>query len=232
MGRGCPLEITEVRVKLAPPDVPGRSAKLKAFATVTFDDSFVVRDIKVILGARGLFVAMPSRRLTARCPRCRAKNHLHAGYCNECGLRLSGRSHRVPELDHRGRAKLHADVAHPINRSCRSLLQKAIVEAYREELEKSRQAGYEPPTYEFPQDAGPEDEFAEAAECCKSTPLGPEGTGPGDAEESGGSPEETRVAGGGSLEEAGPCRRRAAAEEAGESDDGDSEADADLGIFG
>ena len=60
------MKITEVRIKL----IGGRDAKLRAFCSVTFADEFVVRDLKVIEGARGLFVAMPSRKLTDRCPRC------------------------------------------------------------------------------------------------------------------------------------------------------------------
>ena len=50
------MEITEVRISLHDED------KLKAFVTITFDDCFVVRGVKVILGNNGLFVAMPSRR--------------------------------------------------------------------------------------------------------------------------------------------------------------------------
>ncbi len=50
------MEITEVRLTLR--DEP----KLKAFANVTFDDSFVVRGIKIIEGDKGLFVAMPSKK--------------------------------------------------------------------------------------------------------------------------------------------------------------------------
>jgi stage V sporulation protein G len=50
------VEITEVRVTLRDED------KLKAFANVTFDDSFVIRGLKVISGAKGFFVSMPSRR--------------------------------------------------------------------------------------------------------------------------------------------------------------------------
>ncbi|MCA9750981.1 MAG: septation regulator SpoVG [bacterium] len=50
------MEITDVRVSLRDED------KLKAFVTVTFDDCFVVRGVKVIAGHQGLFVAMPSRR--------------------------------------------------------------------------------------------------------------------------------------------------------------------------
>lgn len=51
------MRITDVRVK----KVFGNS-KLKAWVSVTFDDSFVVHNLKVIEGNRGLFVAMPSRR--------------------------------------------------------------------------------------------------------------------------------------------------------------------------
>jgi len=50
------MEITEVRISLHDED------KLKAFVTITFDDCFVVRGVKVISGNNGLFVAMPSRR--------------------------------------------------------------------------------------------------------------------------------------------------------------------------
>jgi stage V sporulation protein G len=50
------VKITEVRVTLKNED------KLKAFANVTFDDSFVIRGLKIISGARGFFVSMPSRR--------------------------------------------------------------------------------------------------------------------------------------------------------------------------
>jgi stage V sporulation protein G len=50
------MEITEVRV------FPVSEEKLKAYVTITFDDCFVVRDLKVIHGNSGLFVAMPSKK--------------------------------------------------------------------------------------------------------------------------------------------------------------------------
>ena len=50
------MEITEVRVTLK------NEEKLKAFASITFDDEFVVRGLKVINGSQGYFVSMPSRR--------------------------------------------------------------------------------------------------------------------------------------------------------------------------
>ena len=50
------MEITDVRV------YPVDEEKLKAYVTVTLDDCFVVRDLKVIRGVTGLFVAMPAKR--------------------------------------------------------------------------------------------------------------------------------------------------------------------------
>ena len=51
------MRITDVRIKKLDGD-----SKLKAVASITFDDEFVVHDIKVISGQAGLFVAMPSRK--------------------------------------------------------------------------------------------------------------------------------------------------------------------------
>ena len=50
------MEITEVRV------FPVHEEKLKAYVTITLDDCFVIRDLKVIHGNTGLFVAMPAKR--------------------------------------------------------------------------------------------------------------------------------------------------------------------------
>ena len=51
------MDITDVRVRKVV-----TNSRMKAIATITFDDCFVVRDIKVIDGQEGLFVAMPSRK--------------------------------------------------------------------------------------------------------------------------------------------------------------------------
>jgi stage V sporulation protein G len=129
------VEITEVRIKLM--DEPGE--RLKAFCSITFDNCFVVRDLKIIEGASGPFVAMPSRKLTAHCPRCGMKNHLRAQYCNQCGNGLA--PDRLP-LDADGRAKLYADIAHPINSSCREMIQEVVVREYEEELERAKLPNY------------------------------------------------------------------------------------------
>ena len=52
------MNITEVRVRL----VKKEDSKLKAAASITIDDCFVIHDIKVISGTDGLFIAMPSRK--------------------------------------------------------------------------------------------------------------------------------------------------------------------------
>ncbi|RCW54677.1 MULTISPECIES: SpoVG family protein [Halanaerobium] len=52
------MEITDVRV--FPVEING--SMVKAYATVTFDDSFVVRDMRVIEGKNGIFLSMPARR--------------------------------------------------------------------------------------------------------------------------------------------------------------------------
>ena len=135
--------VTEVRVKLT--DDPRN--KLKAYCSVTIDQSFVVRDLKIIEGHRGPFVAMPSRKLADHCPRCHHKNHLRASFCNHCGTRLD--PDRAPK-DGRGRARLHADLAHPINSATRIEVHKAVVRAYTEEVEAAKAAGesYRPKTFD------------------------------------------------------------------------------------
>lgn len=51
------MEITDVRIRKVAED-----GKMKAVVSITFDDEFVVHDIRIIEGQNGLFVAMPSRR--------------------------------------------------------------------------------------------------------------------------------------------------------------------------
>lgn len=135
------MEITEVRIKL----LENRRDKLQAFASITLQNEFVVRDLKIIGGAKGFFVAMPSRKLSDRCQRCGGKNHLRASFCNDCGAKL--RADRAGK-DERGRAKLHADISHPINQACRDYLQAQVIEAFHREQERSKQAGYVPQNFD------------------------------------------------------------------------------------
>jgi len=140
------VEITEVRVKL----MEEAGERLQAFCSITFDDAFVVRDLKIIEGATGPFVAMPSRKLTAHCPQCRCKNHLRAAFCNQCGAR---QREQYALKDEEGRAKLYADIAHPINSACREQIQQRVIQAYEEEKARSKLPGYVPTYDDFDDDS-------------------------------------------------------------------------------
>ena len=143
------MEISEVRVKL----VSNKDDRLKAFCSITMDNEFVVRDIKIIEGTNGHFVAMPSRKMSDHCEKCGGKNHLRARYCNNCGTALKDNRARK---DFKGRMKLHADIAHPINSECRKRIQVRVISAFKEEVEKSKQLGYKPVYMDETDDEVPE----------------------------------------------------------------------------
>jgi stage V sporulation protein G len=142
------MQLSEIRINLC----GSQGGRLKAFCSLTFDNALVVRDVKLIEGNDGLFLAMPSRKLCDRCRRCGEKNHLRARYCNNCGARLDENRH----LQYRNgntagnghsldRLKLHADIAHPINADTRLELERRVLLAYQEEMERSKLPGYVAP---------------------------------------------------------------------------------------
>lgn len=90
------MEITEVKI------FPVDEEKLKAYVTIVLDSCFVVRDLKIINGSTGLFVAMPSKK------------------------RSDG---------------TYKDVAHPLNKNTRVMMEKKILEAYLAEIKRGPQAG-------------------------------------------------------------------------------------------
>ena len=138
------MQLSEIRINLC----GSQGGRLKAFCSLTFDDALVVRDVKLIEGNDGLFLAMPSRKLSDHCPRCGDKNHLRARYCNNCGGRLDENRHlqyRNGNGNGTDRLKLHADIAHPINADTRLELERRVLLAYQEELERSKQPGYVAP---------------------------------------------------------------------------------------
>lgn len=123
------MEITEVKIFLK--DSPDK--KLKAYATVTFDNAFVVRNIKVIEGTSGLFIAMPSRKIKQPCLKCNFRNEARSKYCNQCGVTLPV-SVRTPGPEASAEAQLeHRDIAHPITQAFREYLQKKVLEGYEQE---------------------------------------------------------------------------------------------------
>jgi stage V sporulation protein G len=77
--------------------------------------------------------------LTDRCATCHSKNHLRSLYCNQCGSKLP--VERALKAED-GRAKLYADIAHPINSRCRENIQARVLHAYEDELVRAKQPGY------------------------------------------------------------------------------------------
>jgi stage V sporulation protein G len=143
------MEITSVQIRLT----AETSERVKAYATLVIDECFVIRDVKVIRGNSGLLVAMPSRRLTVNCRRCRTKNQLRAHYCNDCGARLDKPEQRAGRG---GRQRFFEDMAHPTTPECRDYFERTVIAAYQQELDRrdSEQAA------EIP-DAPAEEEFPE-----------------------------------------------------------------------
>jgi stage V sporulation protein G len=130
------MQITETRVKLM--DRPAH--RLKAFCSITLDNAFVVRELKVIEGSKGLFVSMPSRKITDHCSKCGYKNAIQAKFCNECGNKLVHQAiiSKSPTM----RIKLYADIAHPIVVSMRDMVLEKVLSAYKAEVERAKQPGY------------------------------------------------------------------------------------------
>lgn len=86
------MEITEIKV------FPVEEDRLKAYVTIILDNCFVIRDLKVINGTGGLFVAMPSKK------------------------RKDG---------------TFKDIAHPLNKETRELVEQKVLRAYDDELKKA-----------------------------------------------------------------------------------------------
>ncbi|MBU2102624.1 MAG: SpoVG family protein [Candidatus Omnitrophica bacterium] len=122
------MEITEVRISLR----ENEGKRLKAYATVTFDNSFAVRNIKVVEGNSGLFVAMPAKKMKQFCARCGKKVEVGSRYCNHCGVQLPlAPRDSTPE----GKHAIHQDLAHPINQQFRDYLQGKVLDSYYRDKE-------------------------------------------------------------------------------------------------
>ena len=121
------MEITEVRIF----PTESKDGKLKAFATMTFDDWFVVRNVKVIQGNNGLFVAMPSRKAMNPCGKCGFKNVIGSKFCNQCGASVEQQPR--PAEGEGEKYESHMDIAHPITQECRVYIQEKVLDAYNKE---------------------------------------------------------------------------------------------------
>jgi stage V sporulation protein G len=138
------MKVTDCAIHLAGPG-SGRG-RLLAFARIVLDGSFAVDDLKVIDGPAGVFVAMPSRKLTGPCPRCGGPNHRLASFCNDCGGALDPGRGPVGED---GRMVLHGDVCHPIHARCREAITAAVLAAYEVELARPASDPAEPSAVPF-----------------------------------------------------------------------------------
>ena len=122
------MEISSVRVHLRDSK---QESKLRAFVTITLDGVFVVRDLKIIEGKKGLFVAMPTFKIKKPCHECGNQNFLRSQYCSKCGKSL-------PQEDmNDNKVEEYKEIAHPITREARNYIQDTVLEAYQKELEKS-----------------------------------------------------------------------------------------------
>lgn len=101
------MEVTNVGISLK-----NTEGTLRAYATVTFDDEFVVKDIKITETEKGLAMSMPRRKVKLK--------------------------EDVDENDPEVRARLYKDVAHPINSTAREKIEKAVFAKYEEELKKAQ----------------------------------------------------------------------------------------------
>lgn len=142
------MEVTEVRVFLRNKD---SNKKLKAYVTVTFDNCFVVRDVKVIEGSKGLFVAMPSAKMKATCPQCGHRNVVRSKFCNQCGVNVEQQSKPAASPEE-ARQTEHKDIAHPITPECREYIQKKVLKAYEEEMEKAPEVAADHSSFSGSQD--------------------------------------------------------------------------------
>lgn len=127
------MNVTEVRIKLLPPS----NGRLLAYASITLDQTFVVRDVKVLQGDERLFVAMPSRKLNVRCPVCGTRNQVGGKdrLCLRCDKPLP--EPRGVEGEENEVRSPYVDVFHPVNALGRHLIDAAVLHAYQEEVDKS-----------------------------------------------------------------------------------------------
>jgi len=133
------MKITEVRVKLVHNNCQKENKKLRAFAWITFDNLLVVSDLRIIEGAKSLFVAMPNRKIADHCLRCGNKNPLLNHYCGNCGCNLD---EDRQNSDINSCKRFYADIVHPIDPNCRDMIHKAVLNEYFNERELAKQPGY------------------------------------------------------------------------------------------
>ena len=150
------MEISEVRISLVDKTLY-RNKNLLAFGTMVIDGLFIVRELRVVSGADGYFIAMPSRNITDHCSKCNGRNQLRSRFCNFCGIQQD--PDRAPISPKSGKQMLFADSAHPVNHAARAVITEAVLAEYHAELERSKCGGYTP-TYRVDDTLAEEADYA------------------------------------------------------------------------
>jgi stage V sporulation protein G len=99
---------------------------LKAYMSLRIGE-FVVDGLKVVEDDGHLLVVMPQKQAVDSCPRCDARNHILANFCERCGLNRE--STRV-RIGHKGRPFIYHDIFHPISAESRAELEAMVLAAY------------------------------------------------------------------------------------------------------
>lgn len=131
------MNITDISIKLSDEAIgaieenrdPLKETGLLAYCTMVVDSEFVINDMKVINGYKGVFIAMPNRKITIRL-KCGHKNPIDVNYCSNCGKKTNLNS----SGDDDDATRKYVDIAHPISASCRQLIHNKIMEAFEKEL--------------------------------------------------------------------------------------------------
>lgn len=111
------MKITEISIKPTQNPQDG----VLAYCKLIFDDSFAVKDIK-IMDVRGrVFVAMPAKKITQHCSECGYKNALMDNFCATCGAKKTV----LRDVE-----RCFQDLAHPINPEFRAYLEETIMTEY------------------------------------------------------------------------------------------------------
>jgi DNA-binding cell septation regulator SpoVG len=127
------MEVTDVRVI----PVSGKRERLLAVCHVVFDNSLVVRDIRLFRTRTEKIIAeFPAFDHTDRCPKCRHKNSIKYRYCTWCGIKLG--TDRVAKDPQTGKKILNYDIAHPLDVKTRDVITSKLLEEYNKKMAQTQ----------------------------------------------------------------------------------------------
>ncbi|MEZ6092940.1 MAG: septation protein SpoVG family protein [Pirellulaceae bacterium] len=127
------MEISDIRFSKHESKA-ANNVQLKGYCSVTFDQSFVVHDVRILKSAEKHIIARPNQRRQTNCSVCYSKNAAASNYCSHCGKPMvltnteSTASIAASERHHR-------DIAHPITQDFRKKLEEEILMRFQIEFE-------------------------------------------------------------------------------------------------